>query len=487
MEYSHRIDLVESWISLRELEIQSSDIGDGNVISYIESLIRKHDTLENTLQVFQHDGIDPLTHDKIILNNHGRFHVAKVHLKLEDIDKRWNFLRKNTEDRKSRLLRSLELSIKIDNLFLSFAKKASAFYSWFESAEEDLMETVVCSSIEETNQLRNHDIHFIGTLSWAQAELKQLLALDRQIQSFTTLPNPYTWYTHDSLQESWNSLQSIIQKRQSALDKECMRQERNDKLKRSFADKANLFHLWLFNTRRSMVENTGQLHEQLELLQLKFENISEKQNELSVLERLSCELQDEMILDNPYTQHTSVGLSQQWDQLSQLGRRMIYNLQQQILSKNMTGVSEEDMKDFQTLFNVYDEDRSGKLEEKEFKSCLISLGYSLQFLEKEQKDSEYENILDQVDPKRLGNITLEDFMSFHISRRTEKVKSREELEDAFRAITTDEKSTFITKDELNRALGTELQEFCLQYMNKHTSSSSACLDYITFTRSLFMS
>ena len=194
---------------------------------------------------------------------------------------------------------------------------------------------------------------------------------------------------------------------------------------------------------------------------------------------------NEMILDNSYTQHTAVSLTQQWYQLSQLGRRMIHSLQQQLLSKNMTGVSEEDMKEFQTLFNVYDKDRSGQLDEAEFKSCLIALGYSLQFMDNEQKDSEFENILDQVDPHRLGYISLNDFMSFHISRRTEKVKSREELEEAFRAITADERSNYVSKDELYRALGSELQSFCLQHMKE--ISNSSYFDYLTFTQSLFIS
>lgn len=34
-------------------------------------------------------------------------------------------------------------------MFLLFAKKASAFNSWFENAEEDLTDPVRCNSVEE--------------------------------------------------------------------------------------------------------------------------------------------------------------------------------------------------------------------------------------------------------------------------------------------------------------------------------------------------
>ena len=38
---------------------------------------------------------------------------------------------------------------KVEDLFLLFAKKASAFNSWFENAEEDLTDPVRCNSVEE--------------------------------------------------------------------------------------------------------------------------------------------------------------------------------------------------------------------------------------------------------------------------------------------------------------------------------------------------
>ena len=481
------MDLVELWIAQKELDVRSSDFGEGNFVSYIEGLISKHETLENSLQMFQLEGINPLIREKDSLTSPGKSQAKTVQTRFQNIHSRWNVLTEGADNRKARIKRSLELSNKVDKLFSSFAKKASAFYNWFESTEEDLIEPVTCNSIEEIKLLNSNHIQFQTSLSWAQSELKQLLALDRQIKSLTALSNPYTWYTNDSLQEAWNNLQSILNERQSNLNNEQNKQEANDKLKRSFAEKANSFNSWLVNTRRFMVESTGQLQEQLDYLQIKFENITQKQHCLIEIEKLASELQNEMILDNSYTEHSPVPLTQQWDQLSQLGRRMMHSLQQQIFARNTTGVSEEDMKDFKTLFNVYDKDRSGQLEEKEFKSCLISLGYSLQFLEKDQKDSEYESILDQIDPKRLGYVTLEEFMSFHISRRTEKVNSREELEEAFRAITSDGNKSFVTKDELNQALGTELQEFCVQHMDQLRGGSSSCLDYMSFTRSLFMS
>ncbi len=53
-----------------------------------------------------------------------------------------------------------------------------------------------------------------------------------------------------------------------------------------------------------------------------------------------------------YTEHSTVGLAQQWDQLDQLCVRMQRNLEQQIQARNMTGVSEENLREFTLMFKL---------------------------------------------------------------------------------------------------------------------------------------
>ena len=45
-----------------------------------------------------------------------------------------------------------------------------------------------------------------------------------------------------------------------------------------------------------------------------------------------------------------MGLAQQWDQLDQLNMRMQKNLEHQINAKNMTGVSEDTLREFNIMF-----------------------------------------------------------------------------------------------------------------------------------------
>lgn len=123
---------------------------------------------------------------------------------------RWQKLLADSDARKQRLLRMQEQFRQIEELYLTFAKKASAFNSWFENAEEDLTDPVRCNSIEEIRALREAHAQFQASLSSAQADFEALASLDQQIKSFNVGPNPYTWFTMEALEDTWRNLQKII-------------------------------------------------------------------------------------------------------------------------------------------------------------------------------------------------------------------------------------------------------------------------------------
>lgn len=56
-------------------------------------------------------------------------------------------------------------------------------------------------------------------------------------------------------------------------------------------------------------------------------------SQLKKIEDLGAAMEEALILDNKYTEHSTVGLAQQWDQLDQLGMRMQHNLEQQIQAR----------------------------------------------------------------------------------------------------------------------------------------------------------
>ncbi|XP_073790665.1 spectrin alpha chain, non-erythrocytic 1 isoform X17 [Danio rerio] len=514
LQFNWKADVVESWIGEKENSLKTDDYG--RDLSSVQTLLTKQETFDAGLQAFQQEGITNITalKDQLLAAKHVQ--SKAIEARHATLMKRWNQLLSNSAARKKKLLEAQDHFRKVEDLFLTFAKKASAFNSWFENAEEDLTDPVRCNSLEEIRALRDAHDAFRSSLSSAEADFSQLAELDRQIKSYNVVSNPYTWFTMEALEETWSNLQKIIKERELELQKEQRRQEENDKLRQEFAQHANAFHQWLQETRtylldgiayrrvirvyqyevdddlsgRScMVEESGTLESQLEATKRKHQEIRAMRSQLKKIEDLGAAMEEALILDNKYTEHSTVGLAQQWDQLDQLGMRMQHNLEQQIQARNTTGVTEEALKEFSMMFKHFDKEKSGRLNHQEFKSCLRSLGYDLPMVEEGEPDPEFESILDIVDPNRDGNVSLQEYMAFMISRETENVKSSEEIESAFRALSAENKP-YVTKEELYQNLTKEQADYCISHMKPYLDSKGreipSAFDFVEFTRSLFV-
>ncbi|XP_037121664.1 spectrin alpha chain, non-erythrocytic 1 isoform X4 [Syngnathus acus] len=493
LQFNWKADVVESWIGEKENSLKTDDYG--RDLSSVQTLLTKQETFDAGLQAFQQEGITNITalKDQLLAAKHVQ--AKAIEARHAALMKRWNQLLSNSEARKMKLLESQEHFRKVEDLFLTFAKKASAFNSWFENAEEDLTDPVRCNSLEEIRALREAHEAFRSSLTSAQTDFNQLAELDLQIKNYQVVSNPYTWFTMEALEETWRNLQKIIKERELELQKEQRRQEENDKLRQEFAQHANAFHQWLQETRTylldgsCMVEESGTLESQLEATKRKHQEIRAMRSQLKKIEDLGAAMEEALILDNKYTEHSTVGLAQQWDQLDQLGMRMQHNLEQQIQARNTTGVTEEALKEFSMMFKHFDKEKSGRLNHQEFKSCLRSLGYDLPMVEEGEPDPEFEAILDTVDPNRDGNVSLQEYMAFMISRETENVKSSEEIESAFRALSTENKP-YVTKEELYQNLTKEQADYCLSHMKPYLDNKGrelpSSFDFVEFTRSLFV-
>uniref|UniRef100_A0A670YZN1 Spectrin alpha chain, non-erythrocytic 1 n=1 Tax=Pseudonaja textilis TaxID=8673 RepID=A0A670YZN1_PSETE len=505
LQFNWKADVVESWIgNWKSTSLPSCQVWGALPLT---SQLPLQETFDAGLHAFAQEGIANITalKDQLLAAKHVQ--SKAIEARHASLMKRWNQLLANSAARKKKLLEAQEHFRKVEDLFLTFAKKASAFNSWFENAEEDLTDPVRCNSLEEIKALREAHDAFRSSLSSAQADFNQLAELDRQIKSFRVASNPYTWFTMEALEETWRNLQKIIKERELELQKEQRRQEENDKLRQEFAQHANTFHQWIQETRccfrgciayRRVVrvyqyevgdDLSGRFFSFFLPRCRKHQEIRAMRSQLKKIEDLGAAMEEALILDNKYTEHSTVGLAQQWDQLDQLGMRMQHNLEQQIQARNTTGVTEEALKEFSMMFKHFDKDKSGRLNHQEFKSCLRSLGYDLPMVEEGEPDPEFEAILDTVDPNRDGHVSLQEYMAFMISRETENVKSSEEIESAFRALSSEGKP-YVTKEELYQNLSREQADYCISHMKPYMDSKGrelpSAYDYVEFTRSLFV-
>merc|ERR1711988_1679283 len=486
LQFMWKADVVESWIADKESHVRSDDCGKD--LSSVQTLLTKQETFDIGLRAFESEGIQNISalKDQLIGGNHVQ--AEAINKKFTIVITRWNRLQSDSNNRKARLLQVQDQFRKIEELFLTFAKKASAFNSWFENAEEDMTDPVRCNSVEEIKSLRDAHRSFQDSLSSASSDFQQLANLDKQIKSFNVGPNPYTWFTMEALEETWRNLQKIIKERDGELAKEAIRQEENDKLRKEFAKLANNFHTWLTETRSTMMEGSGTLEEQHAAVGLKAHEVVNRGSELKKIEEMGSILESHLILDNRYTEHSTVGLAQQWDQLNQLGMRIKHNLEQQIQARNQSGVSEDALKEFSMMFRLFDKERTGRLDHNAFKSCLRALGYDLPMVEEGQEEPEFQAILDSVDLNRDGVVSLQDYMAFMISKETENVQSSEEIENAFRAITADRE--YVMRAELYDHLTKEMADYCIGKMKPYIDPNTGmdvmdAYDFMDFTRTLF--
>jgi len=205
LQFMWKADVVESWIAEKESYVRSNEFG--RDLSTVKTLLTKQETFDIGLEAFENEGISNITALKEHLVSTGHSQSDAINKKYQDVIGRWQKLLSDSNNRKARLIQVQDQFREIEELFLTFAKKASAFNSWFENAEEDMTDPVRCNSVEEIKSLRDAHKQFQESLSSASADFQALSNLDKNIKSFNVGPNPYTWFTMEALEETWSNLQ----------------------------------------------------------------------------------------------------------------------------------------------------------------------------------------------------------------------------------------------------------------------------------------
>ncbi|XP_036058676.1 spectrin alpha chain, erythrocytic 1 [Onychomys torridus] len=486
-QFNWKADVVESWIGEKEASLKTKSNG-ADLTAFL-TLLAKHDTLDASLQSFQQERLSEITDLKNQL-------VAAEHSQSKAIEerhaallRRWEQLLEASAVHRQKLLEKQLPLQKAEELFMEFAHKASAFNNWCENAEEDLSEPVHCVSLNEIRQLQKEHQDFLASLAGAQEDFNHLLELDQQIKALNKPSSPYTWLTVEVLGRIWKHLPDIIKEREQELQKEEARQIKNFEMCQEFEQSASAFLQWIQETRAyfldgSLLKETGTLESQLEANKRKQKEIQAMKRHLTKIEDLGDSMEEALILDIKYS---TIGLAQQWDQLHQLGMRMQHNLEQQIQAKDTIGVSEETLKEFSTTYKHFDENLTGRLTHKEFRSCLRGLNYYLPMVEEGEPEPKFEKFLNAVDPGRKGYVSLEDYTAFLIDKESENIKTCDDIESGFQALA--EGKAYITKEDMKQALTPEQVSFCTihmqQYMDPRGRSQPAGYDYVGFTNSFF--
>ncbi|XP_035116700.3 alpha-actinin-1 isoform X8 [Callithrix jacchus] len=424
-KFRQKASIHEAWTDGKESMLRQKDY-ETATLSEIKALLKKHEAFESDLAAHQ-DRVEQIAAIAQELNELDYYDSPSVNARCQKICDQWDNLGALTQKRREALERTEKLLETIDQLYLEYAKRAAPFNNWMEGAMEDLQDTFIVHTIEEIQ------------------------------------------------------VRQLVPRRDQALTEEHARQQHNERLRKQFGAQANVIGPWIQTKMeeigRISIEMHGTLEDQLSHLRQYEKSIVNYKPKIDQLEGDHQLIQEALIFDNKHTNYTMEHIRVGWEQLLTTIARTINEVENQILTRDAKGISQEQMNEFRASFNHFDRKKTGMMDTDDFRACLISMGYNM-------GEAEFARIMSIVDPNRLGVVTFQAFIDF-MSRETADTDTADQVMASFKILAGDK--NYITVEELRRELPPDQAEYCIARMAPYTGPDSVpgALDYMSFSTALY--
>ncbi|XP_035312666.1 alpha-actinin-4 isoform X1 [Cricetulus griseus] len=490
-KFQQKASLHEAWTRGKEEMLNQHDYESAS-LQEVRALLRRHEAFESDLAAHQ-DRVEHIAALAQELNELDYHEAASVNSRCQAICDQWDNLGTLTQKRRDALERMEKLLETIDQLQLEFARRAAPFNNWLDGAIEDLQDVWLVHSVEETQSLLTAHEQFKATLPEADRERGAILGIQGEIQKICQTyglrpksTNPYITLSSQDINNKWDTVRKLVPSRDQTLQEELARQQVNERLRRQFAAQANAIGPWIQGkveeVGRLAAGLAGSLEEQMAGLRQQEQNIINYKSNIDRLEGDHQLLQESLVFDNKHTVYSMEHIRVGWEQLLTTIARTINEVENQILTRDAKGISQEQMQEFRASFNHFDKDHVGALGPEEFKACLISLGYDVE--NDRQGDAEFNRIMSVVDPNHSGLVTFQAFIDF-MSRETTDTDTADQVIASFKVLAGDK--NFITAEELRRELPPDQAEYCIARMAPYQGPDAApgALDYKSFSTALY--
>ncbi|XP_074516991.1 alpha-actinin-1 isoform X1 [Sebastes fasciatus] len=474
-KFRQKAAIHEAWTEGKEEMLQKHDFETAS-LSEIKALLKKHEAFESDLAAHQ-DRVEQIAAIAQELNELDYYDSPSVNARCQRICDQWDALGALTHKRNEALQRTEKLLETIDQLYLEFAKRAAPFNNWMEGAMEDLQDTFIVHTIEEIQGLSTAHEQFKATLPDADKERQAILGIHNEIAKIVQTyhvnmagTNPYTTINPQEINGKWDKVRNISHERAGKIH-----------TLRCFL----LFIQGRYNPAeigRISIEMHGTLEDQLTNLRQYEKSIVNYKPKIDQLEGDHQLIQEALIFDNKHTNYTMEHIRVGWEQLLTTIARTINEIENQVLTRDAKGISQEQLNEYRASFNHFDRDHSGTLGAEEFKACLISLGFDI--ANDAQGENEFSRIMSIVDPNRMGLVTFQAFIDF-MSRETADTDTADQVVASFKVLAGDK--NYILADELRRELPPDQAEYCMARMAPYTGPDGVpgALDYMSFSTALY--
>jgi len=247
-------------------------------------------------------------------------------------------------------------------------------------------------------------------------------------------------------------------------------QQENENLRIEYANKAKSLKQFI-STKFNNVNNLpGDLEQQLKELQSIRPSIIDASSDLGQVEVLNKKLIESGVTENKHTDIQFATLKVDYDQLVKVTAQKEGILQKEILQKQGSKVSAEQLAEFREVFDHFDKDKSGTLGRLEFKSCLQSLGFA-------EEDAALDKIISEIGS--AGKVKFDSFVNF-VSTKTADTDTKDQILEAFKVLAGNK--DFITEDDMRKALPSEKVLFLTKNMPLYQGQNGS-FDYVAWANS----
>jgi Ca2+-binding EF-hand superfamily protein len=470
-QFTLKTEKLEQWAKSKQPFLQSTDYGDS--VSAVRAKLKNHELFEGEFQAQTHrlNKLDEISSE---LKSLGYKDAGNVDGRLAALRGVWDNVKQQGNTRKQKLEEELERQQKIENLLLEFAKRALQLKIWLESADEVLTDPISVDNLEAISYLQTKFSQFVAEHAAKSGELQELKALQGQCQSLKVDEKTFSEVSLEDVNKQWQAVEGLINERRQTLNKEQAKQEANEQLCKSFAQKAKEFHQFVSSHASSIGEASGTPEEQLNKLRDLLTKITAHGSQLQELVALNSSIEDNHILENKHTELTLDILRRGYDDLNVLAKEKEKNLAKEIMSKNQSSkLSPAQLQEFKDCFTHFDKDKDNFLNRLELGSCLKSLGQEISF----DEGGSLDKILAQISPATAGSVTFEEFASY-MEKITTTSDTPDSIKSAFKTLAGDKE--YVLESDLRAVMPADKVDYLLKNMPAYPGVKGA-YDYKAFT------
>jgi len=478
-DYNAAADVLVKWVDAKIVELSDRSID--NTMAGVRAKLAKfyeYKTKEKAERIVAHLDLVALF-DNLALRLHSnkRAAFAPVHT-LEAIDAKFVAL-ENAEAELSKALHTeLDRQIKLDRLGKRFRADAQTLESFVGEKATYAANKEAIDSIDMADYHIDH--HAIAEQEVAAAKTTRLTNLHKNLEDLKAEKYEFSSELQTvatGVDSKFSALEAALASKRATLTSELENQKNiNDTLCKDFNAAVHVFSDFYEVKKKKASEKEGSLEEQLAFVSSILDASADAESKLAAINTVDEKVKARLITVNPYTNVTSQDCAAQWNQFVLFLNKKKDLLVTEIENSKRAGLSEEQIREVNDNFDYFDKDKSEKLEIRELRSCLQSLG-------EDSTPAGTKAILALYDKDKDSTISKKEFVDF-MWKKLMDTNTKEEILEGFKLISLERET--VAGDYLSAIVNhLTFKEHHVTYLKAEMKHTDDEYDYNTWTTEVF--